>query len=276
MSAQPDLLEQAGEVAEPKVVLNTSHAYALLRKRYEGNEWVLLEEVAPATGGGTRYADALAINLWNSRGHAIIGFEVKTSRSDWLRELKQPQKAEPIFRYCDHWNIVAPKGVVKDGELPPNWGLLEVRAASLVQTVPAARLEPVPITKAFFASLVRRAFEQVDRRAQNLVANELLKAREQQEETIAQRVKQRTREVESLVEGMKRFRDATGLDMDPWGGPPIAVIKMAQQLERLSGYDGKALGRLLQVANDLDRTAKSIREAVGETGLRSDAAKASE
>jgi hypothetical protein len=274
MTAQPDLLEQAGEVAEPKIVLNTPHAYALLRKRYEGNEWVLLEEVAPATGGGTRYADALAINLWNSRGHAIIGFEVKTSRSDWLRELKQPQKAEPIFRYCDHWNIVAPKGVVKDGELPPNWGLMEVRAASLVQTVPAARLEPVPITKAFFASLVRRAFEQVDRRAQNLVSAQLTEARQRNEEVIAQRVKERTRDIERLLEGVKRFKEKTGLDMDPWVGPPIAVIKLAQQLEGLNGYDGKAFGRLLTVANDLDRTAKSIREAVGETGLRPDAAEA--
>lgn len=257
---QPDLL-----TPEPTAAVSTPTVYALLRKRHEGNEWVLLEEVAPATGGGTRYADAIAINLWASRGHAIIGFEVKTERSDWLRELKQPEKAEPIIKFCDHWNIVAPKGIVKDGELPPNWGLLEVRGSSLVQAVPARRLEPAPVTRAFFASLVRRAFEQVDRRARALVDRELVAASKREDETVERRVKERVREVQRQVAAIAQFTAATGLAMDPWGGPPIATIKLAQKLEALSQYDRDQLfGRVLSMAGDMERLAASIRTALDE------------
>jgi hypothetical protein len=259
---QPDLLTPELNAA----AVSTPSVYDLLRKRHEGNEWVLLEEVALATGGGTRYADAIAINLWASRGHAIIGFEVKTARSDWLRELKQPEKAEPVIKFCDHWNIVAPKGIVKDGELPPNWGLLEVRGSALVQAVPAKRLDPAPVTRAFFASLVRRAFEQVDRRAVALVAGELKAARKREDETVQRRVKDETREVRRQIEAITKFTEATGLAMDPWGGPPIATIKLAQKLEALSQYDREQLfGRVLSMAGDMERLAASIRAALGDT-----------
>ena len=36
--------------------------------------------------GGGRYADAIAMNLWPSRGLAVHGFEIKISRGDWQRE----------------------------------------------------------------------------------------------------------------------------------------------------------------------------------------------
>lgn len=54
----------------------------------------------------------------------VIGFEVKVSRGDWLRELRDLSKSEAWKMYCTHFYVVAPKDVVKPEELPTGWGLI--------------------------------------------------------------------------------------------------------------------------------------------------------
>ena len=76
---------------------------SILAKKYAPPYWAFIREFRNATGfSATRSADALAFGMYRSRGQAIIGFEVKTVRSDWLRELKNPEKAEPIAQFCDY------------------------------------------------------------------------------------------------------------------------------------------------------------------------------
>jgi len=76
---------------------------SILAKKYALPYWAFIREFRNATGfSATRSADALAFGMYRSRGQAIIGFEVKTVRSDWLRELKNPEKAEPIAQFCDY------------------------------------------------------------------------------------------------------------------------------------------------------------------------------
>lgn len=128
-------------------------------------EWAVMTEVASRTGGGggdTRYADAIAMNLWPSRGLAIHGFEVKVYRGDWMRELKNPEKAEAIHRFCDYWWIVAPDGVVLDGELPEGWGLLSPNNGARLRVVTKAAkvAEPTPAGRGFLAAMLRRAVQQ--------------------------------------------------------------------------------------------------------------------
>ena len=96
----------------------------LLRKRYPSQAWALMWEVGDATGARhSRWADALAMSLWPTHGLRLHGFEIKVSRGDWLRELKDPSKAEAIAQYCDHWWLVtADDSIAKKEELPPNWG----------------------------------------------------------------------------------------------------------------------------------------------------------
>lgn len=255
------------------VVLNTPHARAMLRKRYAVPEWAFMEEVAPATGGGTRYADGIAVNLWQSRGHAVHGFEIKVSRSDWLRELKDPAKAEPLYRYCDHWWIVAPRGIVKDGELPPTWGLLELRESSLVQIVAAPRLEPQPIGRSFFASLMRRGFEQLDSLAELKVREARNEVEKRVREATEQRVRDSTRELQELKGQLAKFEAETGLTFNRYSGPPIGTIRLAQKLQLLDGYRGDgSLARLSQIAGELERAASTVREAVQAAGLAEDPA----
>ncbi|WP_293371480.1 hypothetical protein [Nevskia sp.] len=174
--------------AEPTQPLTPMDA---IRRRFAAPEWIVMGEVAPATGGGTRYADAIAVNTWQSRGHAVIGFEVKVSRSDWLRELKQPEKAEPMLRYCDRWYLVATKDVVKPGELPPNWGHLELRQKGLHMVTEAPKLEAKPITRSFFASLMRRGYEEIDAVATRMQRQAIADARAEVDNRVARLVREK-------------------------------------------------------------------------------------
>lgn len=117
-------------------------------------------EVGDNTGTRVqRHADAVAIGIWPSTGHQILGFEIKVSRNDFATEMKNPQKSWPVMRYCHRWSLVTPPGLVKSQELPPNWGLQTFDGKILRTVKQAPLLTPEPITMGFVAALVRRAGE---------------------------------------------------------------------------------------------------------------------
>lgn len=153
--------------------MKTEEIKRLLRQRYAAPEWAIAFEVANSTGGAARrYADAIAMNLWPSRGFAINGFEIKVSRSDWKKELSQPGKADVIWQFCDFWTLVAPKGVLAHtSELPMGWGYIEAGPNGLRQVVnPEKRDEATPPTKGFVAAMLRRTFDKSDAHFQKEIA----------------------------------------------------------------------------------------------------------
>jgi hypothetical protein len=238
--------------------------YDLLRARHAAPEWALLEEVGERPAGN-RWADGIAINLWSSRGYAIHGFEVKVSRSDWLRELKQPAKAEALFRNCDYWWLVAEKGIVKDGELPPSWGHLERRGNSLYAVVAAPRLQPVPLSRAFFASLVRRSHEQIDRLAAAQFQDKLREARALEREHAQREIGHAKSELDAMRQRIMQFEKATGIAFDDYHiNASLRTVKLAQKLEALRGFGGgdRLFGKLDELANRLEGAAASVREAI--------------
>jgi hypothetical protein len=153
--------------------LTSSDLLAALRTRYPPPEWYLVSEVANGTGytGKDRstYADAVAISAYQSgkTGAEIHGFEIKVSRRDWQAELADIGKAEAVRKWCDRWHLVVPypaSAIVREGELPEGWGLLEV-AVGKVKTLKAAPLLHQPkdrpaLPRSFIAALVRRASEE--------------------------------------------------------------------------------------------------------------------
>jgi hypothetical protein len=153
-----------------------------LRKRYAPPSWALLEEVRDATGyGAKRSADAIAMSLWPSRGLELHGIEIKDSRNDWVRELKNPDKAEAISVYCDRWwVVVSDESYVRDGELPPTWGLMALGPKGLSTVKEAPKRKSKPVTREFLASLIRRVHAQIA----------TMVPRDEVEATIAQRVKE--------------------------------------------------------------------------------------
>ncbi len=118
---------------------------------WHGNGWIVVPHVRCQTGWGeyrrwsdikTRKVrhrfteatiDALAFNAWPSKGNALHGLEIKLSRADWLRELRDPVKSEVMRRQVDKMFVVAPPGVVcqkKDKDvLGTQWGHYEIREA---------------------------------------------------------------------------------------------------------------------------------------------------
>jgi hypothetical protein len=106
-----------------------------------------------------RTADFAAVDTYPSSKCAIHGVEVKVSRSDWLRELKDPGKSAACMAWCSHWWLAVPdKAIVADGELPPGWGLLAATERDgvlcLRAAVKAPRRAVPPIPPESLASLL--------------------------------------------------------------------------------------------------------------------------
>jgi hypothetical protein len=75
------------------------NTFQVLRKIFPETEYVLISEVSDAAGfSRSRSLDYMVINLWESRGLAINGIEQKSNRSDWLKELRNPEKQQNHFK----------------------------------------------------------------------------------------------------------------------------------------------------------------------------------
>jgi hypothetical protein len=193
--------------------LTTAELLAMLRGRSKGDAVALFTNVADGTGSNvSRWADALTIGLWPSRGMLIEGFELKVSRTDWLKELKHPEKAEAVCKYCDRWWVVAGgKDIVREGELPPTWGLLVATGSGLRCITQAPRLTPVPLDRSIVAAIARRAVEQ------SAEAEQLDAARKEGIEEGKAMRKWELKQATELKERVAAFTAATGIDLDPEG-----------------------------------------------------------
>lgn len=200
-----------------------------LRQRYGAPAWAFMEEVRDSTGftGAGRSADAVAMSLWPSRGLDIHGFEIKCSRSDWLKELRDPKKARAIMRYCDFWWVVAGRDdLVDPAELPSTWGLIVPKNNRLQTVTKAPRLEPEPLDRGFVAALVRRAYEQTVDHA------ELDKARTEGRKAGAACVQV---ELDRLRESVKAFEGASGVRIDRYREGEIGeAVRMVREGKHLN------------------------------------------
>lgn len=135
-----------------------------LRQRFPAPAWAMLAGVGNGTGGrADRWADAVAMSVWPSRGLEIHGFEIKVNRGDFLRELKQPRKAEAVGQYCDRWWIAAgSKKIARPEELPPAWGLLVPHGKTMKIIKDAGRTDAAQLNRTFVAAVLRRASEAYD------------------------------------------------------------------------------------------------------------------
>lgn len=127
-----------------------------------GPTCVMAPGVRSAAGfDARRTIDAVSLGLWPSRGMLLDGYEIKVSRSDWLRELKNPAKAEEFAGLVDRlWLVVSDPAIVKDGELPDGWGLYVQEGDKLRQKTRAERITagkdlPSRFGRSFLVPLMR-------------------------------------------------------------------------------------------------------------------------
>lgn len=243
-----------------------SAVHTAIAKRFAAPEWATFFEVRDATGfHGTRSADVVSMGIWPSRGLQLIGFEVKVSRSDWLRELKDPAKSAAVQKFCDRWYVaVANDDIVKDGELPSTWGLLVLRGAKMVQKVEAPTLKPEPLTRSFIASLLRCATENVvSKLALEQLVEERITARvSQQKEWDARRLKQLESEVAELRKNIDEFEKASGVRIRDWQGSAKvgqAVKLVLEDGKRLENHIERVKSAMTDLAERAERALLELR-----------------
>lgn len=262
---------------KPKLVKLTSADIRLaMSKRWAAPEYAIMWEVSNATGGrASRYADAVIMSLWPSRGLELHGVEIKISRADWKREAADPAKAEAIARYCDRWYVHTAPGVVDDlSDLPPAWGLREFDGRAWRTIREAAKNEPEPVTRSFLAALLRRAddtmrllINEATREARDRVSEEIERHRETRAREIEEAAARRTANLDSKAKNFEAFEKAFGADsLRDWSVHHAALGRAARALSECGkhGYTPLAT-RLRAAADEIEAFAALVDEAPAET-----------
>lgn len=244
----------------------------LIRQRFSAPEYAVMFKVTDGTGSSfSRIADAVAMNLWPSRGAAVHGFECKISRADWLSELRKPEKADPIARFCEYWWIVAPKDIIKPGELPETWGHLYPRGNTLHIAVKAPKLNAQPLDKLFIGAMLRRAAEDTVPKAQ--IAQELqakyAEGHAAAEKHAMQHMAANSRaaliELEQLKKALAAFELESGVKIGTWDAGKIgsavqAVLSCRYTRDRLVSMWHEAKNHAASAQRMADSLAKTLEE----------------
>lgn len=113
---------------------------ALRARHLRERGWCCLDEVSD--DHARRRTDLVALYTWGKP--YAVGYEIKLTRADWLRELDDPSKRGWIEETCRFRWFAAPKGVVELSELPAGWGLILVSDAGKARRKLAAPAREVP------------------------------------------------------------------------------------------------------------------------------------
>ncbi|HKE24065.1 MAG TPA: hypothetical protein VKB88_16985 [Bryobacteraceae bacterium] len=116
----------ATEIALIDIVQRALHAASA--------EWLFFRELRVGIGrnnGGAQRLDAFALNTLPHTAMKRVCYEVKTSRSDFLAELKHPLKRRIGMRYSNEFYFVTPATMVTTPEVPAECGLMEAGFATL-------------------------------------------------------------------------------------------------------------------------------------------------
>jgi len=150
--------------------MTTAMILDALRKRHSKGEdinseqFAFFDELRFSTGGfiGPTAIDAWAMAVWPSLGFETYSFEVKVSRGDFLRELRNPGKRKPSMLISNYYYfVISGVDVATPSEIPEGCGLMvagwngdEVR---ILTKLPAPLRKSNAFTERFVASILRRA-----------------------------------------------------------------------------------------------------------------------
>ena len=237
--------------------LTTDQVIERLSKKYAQPEYGFLTQVRNGAGfSATRTMDAMAMSLWPSRGLHITGFEVKVSRGDFMREIKNPSKADELACFCDYWYVVVgDKEIVKPGDLPPTWGLIVPSGTGLKVAKEATKLKPQQIDNSFFAAIMRNM-------TKGMIPAESIKARVEAarvagKESSKYAIERAEQELKNYRSQVEEFERASGVQvLGGWKdqkdiGEAVAAV--------LSGRDKRAKKRLEDLRGSAERIVQFIK-----------------
>jgi len=189
--------------------------------------------------GSSRRADYVAVSLWPSRGLTIDAHELKVSRSDWLRELGQPSKAQAWWPHCHRWWLVAgDESIVGEGELPEGWGLMVPGRGRRMKILAAAPRREITLSMPLLVSLLgsgRRCHTAAVRTAR---AEAYHQGRQHAQQTV-DRARLSPEQRDRLAE-LERLETLLGGCLGDWvqghDAPTVAVaLRLARSLRELPG-----------------------------------------
>lgn len=232
-----------------------------LRVKYKEPAWAVFEEVANETGfNASRRADALAFGIWPSHGHSLHGFEIKSSRSDWLRELRDPDKGDTFLRYCDHFWLVAEPKVALASEIPATWGWMERTSRGLRVVRDAPKLSPEPAPRTLWASMLRSVNK-------TMVSKATLNAEVEKRTAALQTAYEKrvasadlvhsydAKAYEALKTAVAQFERLTGLHFDTW-----TPHETADTINRVSNMT-ETIRRMQHCQRQIDGLKKTFEDA---------------
>jgi hypothetical protein len=129
-SAPETIATPAGTAAGAKKLLDILERSLHASK----SEWLFLRELRVGTGHRNHSAqrlDAFALNCLPHLAMKRVCYEVKTSRADYLCELKHPLKRRVGMRYSNEFYFVAPGRMLELTEIPAECGLIEAGTATV-------------------------------------------------------------------------------------------------------------------------------------------------
>lgn len=242
-----------------------------------GSGAVYLTEVT-APGQSGRRADAVHIGLWHSRGAGIVEVcELKVSRADWLKELKEPKKAEAWWPYCNiFWLVVPHEGIVRDGELPKGWGLMMPGTRGRRFKVLAKPEErEAQITPGLLITLLKNT-ETTRTNSLRRLEQELRKKFYEQEQQVRRQRGTFNDKDKRRLELLERLEKALGMELADyaWEGrlEPEGAAQVLLDLAQGRAALDKAKERAESAVREMDRAAKAAQETADrlrkEMGIR--------
>lgn len=244
----------------PETKLSTPGLESLLREKYPRDKYALLFDVPDAVSlDQKRRIDALAFGCWASLGRSLEGFELKVSRSDWLRELKNVNKADPFVALCDRfWLVTADSSIAKLDEVPACWGWMAATKSGLRIQRPASKLpgcgESFP--RSFVIGVMRRLQDDLlaSPDVRTYIDTKVREATEGVEQKIKWATQRATNDLERNRDAIAEFEKASGIQFNQYSMGSIGHI--VKQLRAL-GYGEE--GGLAQVNKLLEGQANALR-----------------
>lgn len=260
----------------------TSKIKLSVKRRYDPPVWQMVFEFTNRDG---RRCDALALSTSPSRNFKLVGFEFKASRSDWLSEKKNHEKADLFVQLMDEWYVVAGRrGIVEEAELPDGWGLLELKPSGRLYNLVESDLNEMQETepdRRFWARFIKKSLGGES----NFTRDDIREAKRRgvQEAKIdndAEKLDHDTRRLKRKADAYDRLRDSdldiyTRLNDDTLDQLSKAhqVVKaledgrtggLARELERFDDNARQRFNRILGTVESVQGHVSELQEMVGD------------
>jgi len=225
----------------------------LIRQRYPLNRpngfqsHVVLEQVPDGTGRYQgHWIDAVVFSLWESIGLFRSAFEVKISRSDFIRELQNPLKHKWALECFHEFWFVAPKDVIQLAELPPNIGWMCPHGNKLTIKRHAVQNPNPKLDDVLLAAFMRAASKEIDK-VSRLTTKDVLESSDEYrianicKDAVTTFINQRS---------VSKYRDpSTAEELLEWLNDATMDSQLKQDREHLLGIAARFQGEIVCLLN---------------------------